>query len=106
VLAPAGYQRVRAGDILILRGDAEALKSAIDAMGLKLAEDPVAFEDLTSDEVGVVEAVVSPNSWLIGRTPISMRLRTVYGLNLLALSRQGRPWTSESATRTSRPATS
>jgi di/tricarboxylate transporter len=91
VLVPAGYQRVRAGDILILRGDAEALKSAIDAMGLKLAEDPVAFEDLTSDEVGVVEAVVSPNSWLIGRTPISMRLRTVYGLNLLALSRQGRP---------------
>jgi di/tricarboxylate transporter len=93
VLAPAGYQRVRAGDILILRGDAEALKSAIDAMGLKLAEDPVAFEDLTSDEIGVVEAVVSPNSRLIGRTPISTRLRTVYGLNLIALARQGRPLT-------------
>src|SRR5690606_31379728 len=48
-------------------------------------------DDLTSDEVGVVEAVVSPESRLIGRTPITMRLRTVYGINLLALARQGRP---------------
>jgi di/tricarboxylate transporter len=60
-------------------------------LGLKLADDRKASEDLKSDEVGIVEAVISPHSRLIGRTSISMRLRTVYGLNLLALARQGRP---------------
>jgi di/tricarboxylate transporter len=63
----------------------------IDSLGLKLADDRKASEDLKSDEVGIVEAVISPHSRLIGRTSISMRLRTVYGLNLLALARQGRP---------------
>lgn len=91
VLAPAGYQRVLKGDILILRGEAEGLKAAIDTMGLKAAADNhKAAEDLKSDEVGIVEAVLSPGSRMIGRTPISMRLRTIYGLNLLALARQGR----------------
>ena len=90
VLAPAGYQRVKAGDILVLRGEAEALKSAVETMGLEVADNQQAAKDLQSDEVGIVEAVVSPGSRLIGRTPISMRLRTMYGLNLLAFSRQGR----------------
>lgn len=90
VLVPAGYQRIRAGDILILRGDAEALKASIDSLGLKLAEDRIASEDLKSEEVDIVEGVIAPGSRLIGRTPISMRLRTVYGVNLLAISRQGR----------------
>jgi di/tricarboxylate transporter len=90
VLAPAGYQRVGSGDILILRGEAGALKSAIETMGLAPASDRRAAEDLKSDEVGIVEAVISPGSRMIGRTPISMRLRTLYGLNLLALARQGR----------------
>jgi di/tricarboxylate transporter len=90
VLAPAGYQRVRAGEILILRGEAESLKSAVEAMGLQVADNQQAAKDLQSDEIGIVEAVVSPGSRLIGRTPISMRLRTMFGLNLLALARQGR----------------
>lgn len=89
-LAPPGYQRIAAGDILILRGNAEALKSSIDAVGLKLAEDRIAMEDLTSKDVDIVEGVVSNNSWMIGRTPISIRLRTVYGVNLIALARRGR----------------
>jgi di/tricarboxylate transporter len=90
VLAPAGYQRVRAGEVLILRGEAEGLKSAVESMGLKAADNQEVAKDLQSDEVTIVEAVVSPGSRLIGRTPISMRLRTLYGLNLIAFSRQGR----------------
>ncbi len=90
VLAPAGYQRVRAGDTLILRGEAQSLKAAIEAMGLKTIDNQQAAEDLESDEVGIVEAVITPGSRMIGRTPMSMRLRTIYGLNLLALARQGR----------------
>jgi di/tricarboxylate transporter len=88
-LAPAGSQRVWPGDILLLRGDTEALKALIDAAGLKLAQDRVDPKQLQSEEIDVVEAVVGPSSRLIGRTPVTARLRTLHGLNLLALARQG-----------------
>jgi di/tricarboxylate transporter len=88
-LAPAGSQRVWPGDILILRGDTEALKALMDAAGLKLAQEEVDPKQLESEDINIVEAVVGPSSRLIGRTPVSARLRTLHGLNLLALARQG-----------------
>jgi len=45
---------------------------------------------LKSDEIDLVEAVVNPDSRLIGRTPKTARLRTVHGINLLAVARQGK----------------
>lgn len=41
-------------------------------------------------EVVLMELAVLPGSLLAGRSASDIRLRTVYGLNLLALSRQGR----------------
>jgi di/tricarboxylate transporter len=90
-LVPSGHQYLQAGDILVLRGDADALKSIIDPAGLKLVGDiDIGREDLKSEDIDIVECVVSPNSTLIGRTPVSARLRTLHGVNLLALARQGR----------------
>lgn len=90
-LVPAGNQRVRSGDVLVLRGDADALKSMIDAAEIKLTGDKdIRREDLRSEDIELVEVVISPGSNLIGRTPISSRLRTIHGVNLLAIARQGR----------------
>lgn len=90
-LLPMGSQRLAEGDVLVLRGDADALKSMIDAAGLKLVGDKeIQREDLKSDDIDLIEVVVSPGSRLIGATPISSRLRSVYGVNLLAIARQGR----------------
>jgi len=90
-LIPSGHLYLRAGDILVLRGDTDALKSIIDPAGLKLVGDiDIGREDLKSEDIDIVECVVSPNSTLIGRTPVTARLRTVHGVNLLALARQGR----------------
>jgi di/tricarboxylate transporter len=89
-LLPTGNQRLRAGDVLVLRGDTDALKSMIDSAGLKLVGDKdIGRDDLRSEDIDLVEVVVSPDSRLIGRTPISSRLRTVHGVNLLAVARQG-----------------
>ena len=89
-LVPAGFARIFAGDILVLRGDADALEAAIAAGKLELVgEKEQGRELLRSDKVDLVEAVVSPGSMLIGRTPSSMRLRLIHGVNLLALARQG-----------------
>jgi len=42
------------------------------------------------DEVVIQELVVMPNAMLIGRSAKAIELRTRYGINLLAISRQGR----------------
>lgn len=90
-LVPTGYQRLREGDILVLRGDTEALKSMIDGGGLKLVGDQkFGRDELKSDEIDLVEAVINPDSILIGRTAKTSRLRTVHGVNLLAVARQGK----------------
>jgi di/tricarboxylate transporter len=89
-LIPTGFVRIQASDILVLRGDADALESAIAAAGLELVGEKEHGRDLLrSDKIDLVEAVVSPNSMLIGRTPSSMRLRLMHGVNLLALARHG-----------------
>mgnify|MGYP003640478513 FL=1 len=90
-LVPTGYHRLRAGDVLVLRGDTEALKALIDGGGLKLiGSKGFGPDDLKSEEIDLVEAVVSADSMLIGQTPTTSRMRTVHGVNLLAIARQGK----------------
>ena len=91
-LIPSGYERVRAGDVLILEGDPTALKTIVDLAELTLvgSEKPP-VDDLRSDEVGIVEAVVNQGAAIVGRSPRSIRLRTLHGVNLLALARHGKP---------------
>lgn len=90
-LIPTERQRIQEGDVLVLRGDANALKSMIEAAGIKVGTgEEMGSDDLKSDDIDLVEAVVSPGSYLIGRTPVSVRLRTIHGINLLAIARQGR----------------
>ena len=54
------------------------------------AEDEDEDKGTASDEVVLIELVVLPGSLLTGRSASDVQLRTIYGLNLLALSRQGR----------------
>jgi di/tricarboxylate transporter len=90
-LVPSGYQQLLAGDVLVLRGDSDAFKSLIDAAGLKLVADQnVGRKELESDNIDIVECVINPDSMLIDSTAVSARLRTVHGVNLIALARQGR----------------
>lgn len=114
--APRGDMHVRAGDILIIEADAEALSHALSPLGLKLEEskppeteeaEPQPASDTTpataneaaeaqeaekpvvNDEIVLMEFAVLPESVLIGRSATALQLRTVHGINLLAVSRQG-----------------
>lgn len=88
--APSGFETLRAGDILVVKADPEALAALVEAGGLELvgSKGPGA-EALGSDEVSVVEAVVARDAAIDGKTPRGLNLRWRYGLNLLGLSRQG-----------------
>lgn len=90
VLAPPGTMQLRPGDILLVEASPDALKALIDATGFELVGSERAGErDLRSDDVGVVEAVVRTQSRLLDRTVREINLRRLYGVNLLAVARQG-----------------
>ncbi|WP_018233976.1 SLC13 family permease [Thioalkalivibrio thiocyanodenitrificans] len=118
MVAPHPGRRVRAGDILVIQADAEALAGVLGSLGLKLEEavepeedaeaaleeDEAAVPDEPSqagdeaeaeeapppeDEISLVELVVLPQSGLVGRSASDIELRTRYGINLLAISRRG-----------------
>ena len=79
-----------AGDVLVLQGDPTALQPIVDQAKLKLlgADEIAALKPEDKDDVlETVEAVVAPDSLLIGNTPQDLHLRQNYEVNLLALSR-------------------
>ncbi|MCW5723618.1 MAG: SLC13 family permease [Maricaulaceae bacterium] len=90
--APGPWRKVRAKDILVIEAEPDGLVSALSALGLKLEEDKKqeAREAVQSDEIRLAEMAVRPDSPFVGRSAADVRLRNRYGVNLLAVSRQGR----------------
>ncbi len=108
--APYPSRRLRAGDILVIEAEPAGLANALSALGLELEED-VREADKKDDgtaprqgkperendadrsdpgEISLMEQAVLPSSALVGRSATDIALRTRYGINLLAVSRQGR----------------
>lgn len=85
-LAPSGRLKVRAGDVLVIKTDPITLKSVVDAGKLSLIGSKE-MEDvsITSDDVGIAEAVIMAGSELIGTTPREVNLRRRFSINLLAV---------------------
>ena len=81
---------LQAGDLLLLRGNPEALERVVAKGGLELAgQEADAPGQGDEDEVGVIEGVVTADSALIGSTAMQLKLREMYQINLLAISRSG-----------------
>lgn len=78
---------LREGDVLLLGGDPDALERAMTRDQLTLAGHDHASG--RGDDVGVIEAVVTGESALIGRTAGRLLLRERFGINLIAVSRSG-----------------
>ncbi len=115
--APRGGRRVLAGDILVIEAEVDALSEALSALGLELEEAAAPSKKDASgksekagaqngDEGGAQgadpsekpadgeapvlrEFVVRPESAIAARNATEMRLRSRYGVNLLAVSREG-----------------
>jgi len=91
ILNPGRWERLRVGDALVLRADAEALKEVVRTLGLELVgEEELGELKLHSDDVALVEAVVMPQAMIENRTALGLNLRAQFGVNLLAVSRAGR----------------
>ncbi len=84
------YLRLRAGDILFIQAAPEDLKSFLDVSKMNLSENKdVAEKFQLSDEMGLKQVILRPESSLVGSSAQSLNLRRRYGINLLAISRQG-----------------
>ena len=83
---------LRADDRLLIRTDPEVLDKLATGNGLVLASEPkLSNENLRSDEIGLIEAVVPPGAHIEGHTAQSLHMRRRYGAALIALARQGQP---------------
>jgi di/tricarboxylate transporter len=99
---------IRSGDILLIRAGSDAINAALSTLDLRPSTPPSEAnepadsipDDTTGSEaenkifggpdVAIAEAVVKPTANIVGRTPASLTLRRRYGVNLLAVARQGR----------------
>jgi di/tricarboxylate transporter len=93
ILGADRRERIQAGDVLIIEAAPKEIDKFVSTLGVTLAgtKDSKA-KLLRSEDVGVIEAVVTPRSRIEGRTASAVRLRRRYGVNLLAVSRQGTPY--------------
>jgi di/tricarboxylate transporter len=89
-MRPLPGEFIDAGDILILKGEPEALERAIAAAGLQLeGHDRDAPAQSSSAHIGVIEAVIERGSILAGAAAGRMALHARHGVNLIAVSRRG-----------------
>ncbi len=87
---PSGRMILKDGDTLVMKGEPDALERAIAENGLMLAgQDRALVTGTSAENVGVIEAVVTADSVLIGRAAEKVALHDRYGVNLLAISRAG-----------------
>jgi len=88
--APSEYEVLKAGDILMVKAAPEDLEALIEVLDLELAESKdLAKVPLESEDVHLMEAVITPDSPLAGKTAAGLNLRHYYGVNLLAIARHG-----------------
>jgi di/tricarboxylate transporter len=93
---PDRQQDVLAGDVLAIEAGPKALDGLLSALDLKLThgkgkngKEGALFGG--ADTV-IMEAVVQPRSPVEGRTPAALQLRRRFAINLIGISRRGRPF--------------
>ncbi|MEX2519614.1 MAG: SLC13 family permease [Paracoccaceae bacterium] len=118
IAAPHGARHIASGDILVVEAGVGELAEILSSLGLMLEADGAAKAEAAEakaqkkakadagdapeeeqgeekddkpedEEIILREVVVRPGSILVGRSAKALSMRTRYGLNLLAVSRDG-----------------
>ncbi len=89
-LTPRQGRALRAGDILVVEGERDALLNAKATVGLEMREDlQSADPTIQSETLQLVEVLLLQRSPLLGETLARYRFRERYGLQVLAIYRHG-----------------
>lgn len=89
-LAPTARRKLRAGDVLLVEGQRDQLLKVqetdqVDFKGDLQLSDP----EFMNEDMQLVEAILLPKSPLLGRTLAGVRFRQRFGIQVLAIYRQG-----------------
>ncbi|MDQ0456202.1 SLC13 family permease [Rhizobium paknamense] len=85
-ISPFPDMQLKAGDTVLLEGPSDALDRLVSQSELKLSGGDIA----EGGEMTAIEAVIGPESELTGLSARDISLFNTYGINLLAVSRQGK----------------
>jgi di/tricarboxylate transporter len=94
IVRPGPHQLLSADDLLLIQGKPEDVMRLRWTRGVEIEHEltHLHVEDLVSPYLGIVEAVLTPKSSLLGRTLRTIDFRRRYGLTVLAIWRGGRPY--------------
>lgn len=88
--SPSSLEPLKVNDTLIIEAEANQLKDFVEEGGLKLVgRKNLDSKDLEQGDFDLFEVVVMPHSPMVNSTVKSLNLRWQYGVNLLAVARQG-----------------
>jgi di/tricarboxylate transporter len=89
-LMPPPEEKLVAGDTLLVKGKQEDLLTIEGLRDLEIdSEAPPDLTELESEDVGLIETILSPYSTLVGKTLRELHFRAKYGLSVLAIWREG-----------------
>jgi di/tricarboxylate transporter len=94
-LAPQPETMLESGDELLVEGNLDQFDELRSRMHLVLEKEEVSLERLTSDEITVGEAKVSPSSTLIGLSLMESDFRQRFDVIVLAIWRNDAPIVTE-----------
>jgi len=88
-------ERLQAGDTLLVKGKQHDLMMIEGLQSLQLESKPLPdLGAIESEEIGLVEMILSPHSTLVGKTIRELNFRFKYGLSVLAVWSEGRAYRS------------
>lgn len=91
MLVPVADIVLKENDLLRVRCDIKQLQKLKDRMGIEMKTDArFSDEDLSSEDLILLEVVVAPNSRLVGRTVKSAYFRNIFRATALALRHRGK----------------
>jgi di/tricarboxylate transporter len=82
--------KIEEGDVLLLFGNMKKLMSAKDQFKMVPTDVKLDDQQLSSDDVRLIEALIPPESVLVGRTLKSASFRRRFGCRVFAVQRRGR----------------
>jgi di/tricarboxylate transporter len=94
-LIPEPTSELEADDILLVWGTAASLNTLRGLQKLEIVGQATPAAALESDDVGLAEIVLSPQTTLEGKTLRQLHFREKYGLSVLAIWRKGEAYRSD-----------
>jgi len=86
----AWWERIQARDVLVFQAPPDSFPRVQEALDLEpLAEPETGAAAIAGEGRMLLEAVVQPRAAIEGQTAQELRLRSRYGIDLVAVSRQG-----------------